>query len=170
MTAASADGLVVRPVGRVRGGRTDRDDSDHWVDVICEIVVDAERFGPGAFTGLDGFPHVEVVFVFDQAVERSDYTVTRPARGRPDLPPVGVFADRGPRRPNRIGTTMCEILDVEGNRLRVRGLDALDGSPVLDLKPVMHQFLPSDVRQPGWVADLMNRYHARTGCADLPAR
>jgi tRNA (Thr-GGU) A37 N-methylase len=160
VTPAPAIEHVVRPIGRVRGGRTDKDDTDHWGDVICEVVVDPERFGPGALAGLDGFSHVEVVFVFDQVSERSDYTVTRPGRGRPDLPPVGVFSDRGPRRPNRIGTTMCEIVDIDGNRVRVRGLDALDDTPVLDLKPVMRQLVPSGIRQPAWVDDLMSRYHA----------
>lgn len=160
MTASWAAEHVVRPVGRVRGGRTDRDDTDHWGEVICDVVVDPERFGPSALAGLDEFSHVEVIFVFDQVRERSDYTGTRPGRGRLDLPAVGIFAERGPRRPNRIGTTMCEILHVDGTSLRVRGLDALDDSPVLDLKPVMRQLVPSGVRQPEWVDDLMNRYHA----------
>lgn len=150
----------MRPVGRVHGGRTDREDTDHWGDVTCDVVVDPERFGDQALAGLEHFSHVEVIFVFDQTSERTDYTITRPARGRPDLPSVGVFAERGPRRPNRIGTTTCEILAVDANRLTIRGLDALDGSPVLDLKPVLQQFLPATVRQPEWVNDLMRLYHA----------
>lgn len=160
MTPSPAVEIAMRPVGRVHGGRTDRDDTDHWGDVTCEVVVDPARFGAPALSGIGEFSHVEVVFVFDQTSERTDYTVTRPGRGRPDLPAVGVFAERGPRRPNRIGTTMCEILAVAGNRLTVRGLDALDGSPVLDLKPVLQQFLPATVRQPDWVDDLMSQYRA----------
>lgn len=57
---------------------------------------------------------------------------------------MGVFADRGPRRPNRIGATICEIVSAEGRRLRVRGLDAVTGTPVLDLQPVMLEFLPTN--------------------------
>ena len=82
----------------------------------------------------------------------------------PLLPPavrpaaVGVFADRGPRRPNRIGATICEIISAEGRQLRVRGLDAVDGTPVLDLKPVMREFLPAGVRQPAWAGRLMRDY------------
>lgn len=85
-------------------------------------------------------------------------TGSRAPPGRADLPAVGVFADRGPRRPNRIGATICEIISVEGRQLRVRGLDAVDGTPVLDLKPVMLEFLPSGVRQPARVGQLMHDY------------
>jgi tRNA (adenine37-N6)-methyltransferase len=79
-------------------------------------------------------------------------------RGRADLPEVCVFADRGPRRPNRIGCTICEVVTVRGRELRVRGLDAVDGTPVLDIKPVIREFLPQHIRQPKWVDHLMAEY------------
>jgi tRNA (Thr-GGU) A37 N-methylase len=69
-----------------------------------------------------------------------------------------VFADRGPRRPNRIGCTICEIVSAHGRELRVRGLDAVDGTPVLDIKPVTRQFLPVRIQQPEWVDRLMVEY------------
>ena len=83
--------------------------------------------------------------------------VDRP-RSRADLPAVGVFADRGPRRPNRVGATICEIISVSGRQLRVRGLDAVDGTPVLDLKPGMAEFLPGPVHQPPWARKLTRDY------------
>lgn len=71
---------------------------------------------------------------------------------------MGVFADCGPRRPNRIGATVCEIISAEGHQLRVRGLDAVNGTPILNLKPVMFEFLPTNVHQPAWVSELMHHY------------
>jgi tRNA (Thr-GGU) A37 N-methylase len=69
-----------------------------------------------------------------------------------------VFAGRGPRRPNRIGATICQILSATGHELQLSGLDAVAGTPVLDLKPVMAEFLPGQVRQPEWSTTLMSEY------------
>jgi tRNA-Thr(GGU) m(6)t(6)A37 methyltransferase TsaA len=158
MNPTSGAAVTVTPIGTVHNGRADPQDSDHWGGVESTIVVDP-RFGDRCLTGLDGFSHVEVVYFFDRLAERDDYTAPRRPRGRTDLPAVGVFAERGPRRPNRIGCTVCEITAVRGRELRVRGLDAIDGTPVLDIKPVMRQFLPDRVRQPAWVDRLMAEYH-----------
>ena len=147
----------MNPVGLVRNARPDPANSDHWGQVVSTIVID-ERFGGNCLAGLADFSHVEVLFVFDQARERDDYREPRRPRGRADLPAVGVFADRGPRRPNRIGATICEIISTEDRQLRVRGLDAINGTPILDLKPVMLQFLPTNIRQPAWVGKLMHDY------------
>jgi tRNA-Thr(GGU) m(6)t(6)A37 methyltransferase TsaA len=147
----------VRPVGFVRTARDDPADSDHWGAVVSVIEVD-ERFGDDCLQGLQDFSHAEVVFVFDRATEREDY-VPRPPRGRDDLPAVGVFAEHGPRRPNRLGVSYCTIVSVDRRRLTVRGLDAVDSTPVLDIKPAMTQFLPGPLRQPEWVERLMADYH-----------
>jgi tRNA-Thr(GGU) m(6)t(6)A37 methyltransferase TsaA len=147
----------ITPIGTVRNDRTDIQDTDNWGAVRSTITVD-ERFGEASLQGLEGFSHVEVLFVFDQFPERDDYREPRPYRGRADLPPVGVFAGRGPRRPNRIGVTCCPIESVHGRELTVRGLDAVCGTPVVDLKPVMVEFLPRDVRQPAWVSPMMAEY------------
>ncbi|HEY2671335.1 MAG TPA: SAM-dependent methyltransferase [Rugosimonospora sp.] len=149
--------FTVTPVGLVHNGRTDPQDTDNWGTVASTIVVD-ERFGDDCLIGVKDFSHVEVVFVFDRLAEREDYRPLRRPRGRADLPEVGVFADRGPRRPNRIGCTICQVVSAEGRLLRVRGLDAVDGTPVLDIKPVMRHFVPDRIEQPGWVDDLMREY------------
>lgn len=148
---------LVVPIGTVRNGRTDPQDSDHWGDVESAILVE-ERFGDECLAGLSEFSHVEVVYFFHRLPERADYRQRLRPRGRADLPGVGVFCDRGPRRPNRIGCTICQVLSANGRRLRVRGLDAVDGTPVLDIKPVMREFLPQTVRQPGWAGSLMKDY------------
>lgn len=150
---------VVNPIGTVRNGRTDIAETDHWGDVPSTIVVD-ERFGDDCMQGLGEFSHVEVLFLFDQTTERDDCRPRHP-RGRSDLPAVGVFADRGPRRPNRIGLTTCRIMSVDGRRLEVTGLDAVSGTPVLDLKPAMVEFQPGALHQPEWVGRLMAEYFRR---------
>lgn len=148
--------FTVNPIGTVHNDRTNIDLTDHWAAVASTIVVD-ERFGDDCLLGLADFSHVDVLFIFDRAVERPDYRPRR-SRGRADLPEVGVFADRGPRRPNRIGVTSCRIVSVNGRELTVLGLDATTGTPVIDLKPTMIEFLPTDVRQPEWVGRLMAEY------------
>jgi tRNA-Thr(GGU) m(6)t(6)A37 methyltransferase TsaA len=145
------------PIGSVHNARTNPQDSDHWGDTESLILIEP-RFGDRCLTGLAKFSHVEVVFFFHRLPERDDYQQPLRPRGRADLPEVGVFADRGPRRPNRIGCTICEIVSAHGRELRVRGLDAVDGTPVLDIKPVTRQFLPVRIQQPEWVDRLMVEY------------
>jgi tRNA-Thr(GGU) m(6)t(6)A37 methyltransferase TsaA len=148
--------FVMTPIGTVRNNRTDSVLTDRWGAVFSTIVVD-ERFGEDCLLGLAEFSHVDVFFVFDRTTERPDYRPRRP-RGRADLSEVGVFADRGPRRPNRIGMTTCEITSVRGRELQVRGLDAVTGTPVVDLKPTMIELQPTNLRQPEWVGRLMAEY------------
>ena len=86
-------------------------------------------------------------------------TGARHPRNRADWPLVGIFAQRGKNRPNRLGLTTCRIVRVDGLAIEVEGLDAIDGTPVLDIKPVMVEFLPrGDVRQPDWSRELMQGY------------
>ncbi len=149
--------ITMTPIGRVRGGRTDPIDDD-WGDVVSEVVVD-DRFPPDALDGLDAFSHVDVVYVFDRVDEERITTGGRHPRGRTDWPLVGIFAQRAKGRPNRIGITTCEVVAVEGRVVTVRGLDAIDGTPVLDLKPYMVEFAPrTPVHQPTWSTELMQGY------------
>jgi tRNA-Thr(GGU) m(6)t(6)A37 methyltransferase TsaA len=147
----------VTPIGTVRNDRTDVQHTDNWGAVRSTITID-ERFGEECLQGLEGFSHVEVLFVFDQFPESDDHREPRHYRGRPDLPRVGVFAGRGPRRPNRIGVTCCAVESVRGRELTVVGLDAVSGTPVIDVKPAMVEFTPADIRQPEWVSRMMAEY------------
>ena len=148
----------IRSVALVRNDRPDPMDSDHWINVVSTIVVD-DRLPVDCFQGLEDFSHVEIVYVFDRASEHDDYAARSP-RNDPSLPPVGVFVDRGPRRPNRLGVTRCAVVSVHERTLTVRGLDAVDGTPVVDIKPVMAAFTPEHTREPAWVQMLMADYFA----------
>ena len=155
------DAIEVIPVGFVRGGRANPVDDD-WDQVEAEIVLDAARFAPDAAAGLDAFSHIEVIFHFDRADPARIATGARHPRGNTEWPKIGIFAQRGKDRPNRIGVTVCRILSVDGLSLRVRGLDAIEGTPVLDIKPVMKGFLPrGEIREPDWARDLMADYWTR---------
>lgn len=150
--------IQLTPIGHVRGGRPDVRDDD-WGAERCAIELDAARFTPDALLGLDAFSHVDVLFQFHLVPESKIETGARHPRGNTDWPRIGIFAQRGKNRPNRIGLTTCEVVAVDGLRLLVRGLDAVDGTPVLDLKPHMRGFLArSDVREPAWAAELMRDY------------
>lgn len=149
---------AVTPIGYVSGGRSEAIDDD-WGKEHAVIELDAGRFGPEALAGLADFSHAEVIFLFDRVPPEKIETGARHPRNRADWPLVGIFAQRGKNRPNRIGLTSCAILSVEGTRLHVAGLDAIDGTPVLDIKPVMREFMPrGQLRQPGWASELMRDY------------
>ncbi len=148
--------FVMTAIGTVHNDRADPGPTDHWGAVTSTILVD-QRFGDDCMRGLAGFSHVDVFFVFDRATERTDHRPRRP-RGRADLPEVGMFADRGPNRPNRLGMTTCRIVAVDGRELTVLGLDAAAGTPVVDLKPAMIEFRPEHISQPDWVGRLMADY------------
>ncbi len=98
-------------------------------------------------TDIEGFSHLFILWVFDRS-EGFDLVGTPPIDDRPH----GVFATRSPRRPNPIGLTVVELLRREGNSLHVRGVDMLDGTPILDLKPYLSS-IPADKLHLGWVAE-----------------
>ena len=150
--------LTVRPIGRVVGGRTDAVD-DAWGTVAATIELDPAEVGAGATDGLADFSHVEVVFCFDRVDEDAVCRGTRHPRGRTDWPSVGILAQRAKDRPNRIGVTVCRLTGVGPRRIDVVGLDAVDGTPVLDVKPYLAEFGPrGEVRQPAWSTALMAGY------------
>ncbi len=150
--------ISLNPIGYVRGGRAEAID-DNWGDVEAEIELDALQFDADVTAGLGDFSHLEVVYVFHQVDEAKIETKARHPRNNPDWPLVGIFAQRAKGRPNRIGVTTCEIVAVDGLRVTVRGLDAIDGTPVVDLKPYMTEFGPrSEIRQPAWSHELMASY------------
>ena len=149
--------MTLNPIGIVRTSRTDTRD-DNWGDVESVIELGAD-VPADSLAGLEDFSHAEIVFVFDRVDDASIVTGTRHPRNNPAWPKVGIFAQRASRRPNRLGVTIVAILGRDGRRLRVRGLDAADGTPVVDIKPVMTEFLPREpVRQPAWSHELMRGY------------
>ena len=155
---ADPEGYVVEPIGVVRSPRTEPIDDD-WGDVVATIELDPRVVGPDSLKGLEEFSHVEIVYLF-HLVERGSYerNARRP-RGNPDWPEVGIYAQRAKRRPNRLGVSVCALVAIEGIELTVQGLDAIEGTPVIDLKPYMTEFAPrTEVRQPQWSRELMGGY------------
>ncbi len=147
----------VEAVGYVEAERASAED-DFWGGRESVIAL-TERFPADALAGVAEFSHVEVLFLFHQVDPASVELGARRPRGNAAWPAVGIFAQRGRRRPNRIGSTICRVLRVEGTRLVVAELDAIHGTPVLDIKPVMAEFLPrQEVRQPAWSHELMRAY------------
>lgn len=148
----------VEPIAVVRSPRKDLSD-DFWGKVDAEIVLD-EQYAADAFAGLSDFSHVEVLFLMDRVDPAKIESKARHPRERTDWPLVGIFAQRGKARPNRIGLTRATIISVEGRVLTVRGLDAIEGTPVLDIKPWMAEFAPiGATRQPAWATELMQDYY-----------
>ena len=155
--------MDVDAIGWVASPRTEPLDDD-WDAITSTITLDRKRFGPEALDGLDEFSHVEVVYLFDRVDPGTVQTGARHPRGNAAWPEVGIFAQRGKGRPNRIGVTVCRLLSVEGLTVTVHALDAIDGTPVLDLKPYLAEFGPrGEVRQPAWSHELMTGYWRSPG-------
>jgi tRNA-Thr(GGU) m(6)t(6)A37 methyltransferase TsaA len=149
--------IEVTPIATVVGGRADAVD-DLWGGVEATIVLD-ERFAPDALAGLEEFSHLDVVYVFHGVAEADVVSGARHPRGRPDWPRVGIFAQRAKARPNRIGVSTCRLLRVDGRALHVLDLDAIAGTPVLDIKPHLEEMGPrTTVVEPAWARELMARY------------
>lgn len=157
MTSCDDESFPVRPIGLVSSSRL-RTIDDDWAEVVATITL-LPPFGASALAGLEEFSHVEVIFSFHGVDPDGVFTATRRPRGNPDWPEVGIFAQRAKDRPNRLGLSTCELVAVRGHTLEVRALDAIDGTPVVDIKPYMAEFAPRrDVRQPLWSHELMAGY------------
>ncbi|HUJ51348.1 MAG TPA: SAM-dependent methyltransferase [Bryobacteraceae bacterium] len=150
--------IALTPIGVVHSPIHEPVD-DVWGGVTARIELDASRFSQESLAGLDEFSHVEIVFVLDRVADSEIHFGARHPRGRVDWPKVGIFAQRGKNRPNRIGVTVCRLVSVWPLAIEVEGMDAIDGTPVLDIKPYLRQFAPrGEVHQPAWATELMSRY------------
>lgn len=150
--------FVLEAIGHVHGGR-DQPIDDDWGASRARIVLDPRRFDAEALAGLADFSHAEVIFLFDRVADEDIVTGARHPRGRQDWPKVGIFAQRGKNRPNRLGVCVCRVVAVDGLSLEVEGLDAIDGTPVMDIKPVLKGFLPrGEIREPVWADEIMKDY------------
>ncbi len=140
--------IVMESVGVVRSPFTAREEMpiqpSGAQDTVGEIEV-FEQFTPG-LKDLDGFSHIFVIYCFHES-KGHDLTVV-PFM---DTVPRGVFATRAPRRPNPVGLSVVRVLGVDGNRVRVQGIDVLDGTPVLDIKPYVPKFDSPRVDAIGWL-------------------
>jgi tRNA-Thr(GGU) m(6)t(6)A37 methyltransferase TsaA len=148
--------ISLDPIGFVINERKSVTD-DFWGNVISEIQL-APHIPQEAFDCIEDFSHLEIIYYFDLVAEANIVFSGRP-RGNPDYPLVGIFGQRKKDRPNRIGLCTVELIEHKDSSITVKWLDAINGSPVLDIKPVMKEFSPQGVvRQPSWVKDLMRNY------------
>lgn len=153
---------ILRPIGRVRN------QVKEWVDVVWEDIESEVALDPrwaDALSGLAEFSHIWVIGWLDRLTEDERGTRCRVhPRGREDVPPVGLFATRSPRRPNPIAITAVPLLGIQGSVLRVKGLDMLDGTPVLDLKPYLARGdRVNGTRAPLWIRRLWRERPWLTG-------
>ena len=148
--------IILKPIATTHNSRKEATD-DYWGNVVTEITLEP-HVPEEAFGNIEEFSHLEIIFYFDQ-VEDDKLVFSGRPRGNPDYPVMGIFSQRKRDRPNKIGLCTAELLAHNGRTIIVRGLDAIDGTPVLDIKPVFKEFQPKgDIIQPAWVADLMKNY------------
>lgn len=146
--------LSFEPVGYVRSPYTDTAQvpkgpgTEHAAEGALEIRPELEA----GLTDIEGFSHLYVIWVFDRAEPGGELCGIPPTDDRPH----GIFATRGPRRPNPIGLTVVELLGRDGPTLRVRGLDMLDGTPILDVKPYLSS-VPAERLRRGWLEEAERR-------------
>ncbi len=148
--------MKLEPIGTVRSPVSEGVDKD-WGGVVAEIHL-ADHLAPG-LRGLEQFSHVLVVFFMHKSSFAPETDLVRRPQGRSDMPESGIFAQRAKHRPNPIGVTAVELVSVHGNVVTVKGLDAIDETPVLDIKPYFPVYdRVEKALVPEWVYRLMIGY------------
>ncbi len=152
--------ILLKPIATAHNSRKSIDEDDDWGRVPTRIVLES-HVPAESLAGMDDFSHLEIIYYFHMQSENEIVTGSDHPRENTTWPKVGIFAQRKKARPNRLGATIVEIdhVDVAERTIHVRRFDGIDGTPVLDIKPLMREFLPvSEVRQPGWSTELMRDY------------
>ena len=141
--------ISLKPIGVVRNEIKETGKKD-WNTVVSEIIFDPSW--QKALSHIEEFSHLIIIYWMHRVLpEQRQITEVHPG-GRQDLPLVGVFASRSPMRPNPLGVTTVKLIGRDGNILKVSGLDAIDGTPVLDIKPYIPSYdSPAEAKTPDWV-------------------
>lgn len=151
----------VRPVATVHNTRTSLED-DNWGSITSTIEL-TDEIPSESLDGIESFSHVEIFFIFHKIIDEPITDWKGHPRGNPDWEEVGIFAMRKKRRMNFIGSTIVPLIERKERALIVRNLDAIDETPVVDIKPVMRGFLPdAPITQPSWADALMQNYWKKT--------
>jgi tRNA (Thr-GGU) A37 N-methylase len=152
---------TVEPVARVVGGRIEPTD-DFWGGAQAIIRIDGEKFPADSAQGLEDFSHLELVFRFHLTDPADLHPGPRRPRDNPEWPAVGIFGHRNMRRLNWLGVSRCRLIKVDGLDLHVEELDAVDGTPILDIKPWFEEFGPrGEIRQAQWSRTMLGDYFAQ---------
>lgn len=147
--------ITMNPIGCVRNNVQNKKDTS-WGKDISEIKLNEEYYT--GLKGLDDFSHAIIIYYLDKAEFIRDKHLQRRPQNREDMPMVGIFSQRGKDRPNKIGMTSVQIISVNDESLLIKGLDAIDGTPVLDIKPYYPVYDRKDANVPQWVGRLMEHY------------
>ena len=148
--------MELNPIGVVKSPVAQETDED-WGNVISEIHLE-DQFSSG-LEGIEGFSHILVIFYMHKSTFDPQVHLLRRPQGRDDMPMIGIFAQRAKHRPNPIGLTAVQLVARDKNILTVKGLDAIDGTPILDIKPYFPTFDRIDQPEaPEWVERIMRGY------------
>lgn len=147
--------IVMKPIGYVHNDVANKKDVS-WGQDVSVIELEEEYYA--GLEGLSDFSHAIILYHLDKAVYDKEKHLQRRPQNREDMPLVGIFSQRGKDRPNRIGMTSVQIVNVEDTQLTVKGLDAIDGTAVLDIKPYYPVYDRKDAVVPEWVDRLMEHY------------
>jgi tRNA (adenine37-N6)-methyltransferase len=147
--------IKIKPIAFVRNHQQDLSD-ENWssIESYIEIVNDLPD---ECLDGIEEFSHLEIIFHFHKS--KKEITGSEHPRENPKFPKSGIFAQRKKDRPNHLGSTIVKLIEKQGRKLKVQNLDAVNGSPIIDIKPVFLEYLPNEkVKQPDWVKELMTNY------------
>lgn len=148
--------IILSPVAFVSNDRNVAVD-DNWANIVSTIEL-ADGLPDEVLDGIESFSHLDIIYFFDKVEPQEIKTAGHP-RGNKNYPKMGIFAQRKKDRPNTIGLCRVELISHKGRTITVKYLDAINGTPILDIKPVFREFeQQSEIQQPDWVADLMKNY------------
>lgn len=147
--------IIMNPIGYVKNDIQNKKDVA-WGEDVSEILLNEEY--RNGLSGLEDFSHAIIIYYLDKAVYERDKHLQRRPQNRDDMPLVGIFSQRGKDRPNKIGMTSVQIVSADSISLIVKGLDAINGTPVLDIKPYYPVYDKKEAKTPNWVDRLMANY------------
>ena len=147
--------IIMNPIGYVKNNVQNKKDVA-WGEDVSTIILNDEYYT--GLKGLEDFSHAIIIYYLDKAEFQKDKHLQRRPQNREDMPLVGIFSQRGKDRPNKIGMTSVQIISVDDTSLVIKGLDAIDGTLVLDIKPYYPVYDRKDANVPEWVNRLMEHY------------
>ncbi|MBM9577353.1 SAM-dependent methyltransferase [Leptospira sp. 201903070] len=149
--------IQLKPIAFAKNSRKTPID-DNWNTIESEVIL-SEEIPESTLDGIDSFSHLELIYLFHLQEESKIVLGAEHPRENSLWPKVGIFSQRKKARPNRLGATIVRLIRKEGRILRIQGFDGIDGTPILDIKPVFQEFLPKEkIVQPSWVGELMKDY------------
>jgi tRNA-Thr(GGU) m(6)t(6)A37 methyltransferase TsaA len=149
--------ISLKPIATVSNSRNEVID-DYWSAIVSHITL-SDQIPSEAFEGIEAFSHLEIIFYMDKVDDKKAIAHYRHPRNDISLPKLGTYAQRNKNRPNKLGLTTVELVSRSGNSIVVKNLDAINGTAILDIKPVMQEFQPKGIIiQPQWTKKIMANY------------